>query len=382
MAVKKTSKKVFKKELANVEQEILKMESATPAKKAPKKKAATKKASKKKVAKSDKEIQADLVRLEKAEAMKDAKERAAERIRRSKVSSGTISMYLSEISQYEPLAPEKEVELAVRIAKGDKHAMKELVEANLRFVVSVAKKYQGNGLSLSDIINEGNLGLIKAAKRFDPSRGFKFISYAVWWIRQAILQALAEQGRLIRLPLNRVGTITKITKAAEKLEAEMGRPPKVEEISHQLEVKTEKQKAELSFQLLKTSSRLELLKGFKDRLLRESQKKGLAAEVLQFLKSLTRELNRELQSENYWDHFERNYRELHEEFSANLKKSYPDLTKGEIRLSYLLRQKMSNKEVANVLNVSPAAVEKAKYRLKKKLGIDKGSSLDNFIQDL
>jgi ligand-binding sensor domain-containing protein/DNA-binding NarL/FixJ family response regulator len=150
----------------------------------------------------------------------------------------------------------------------------------------------------------------------------------------------------------------------------------------ELEVKTEKQKAELSFQLLKTSSRLELLKGFKDRLIKESQKKGLASEVMQFLKSLTRELNRELQSENYWDHFERNYRELHEEFSANLKKTYPDLTKGEIRLSYLLRQKMSNKEVANVLNVSPAAVEKAKYRLKKKLGIDKGSSLDNFIQDL
>ena len=150
----------------------------------------------------------------------------------------------------------------------------------------------------------------------------------------------------------------------------------------ELEVKTEKQKAELSFQLLKTSSRLELLKGFKNRLIKESQKKGLAIEVLQFLKSLTRELNRELQSENYWDHFERNYRELHEEFSANLKKSYPDLTKGEIRLSYLLRQKMSNKEVANVLNVSPAAVEKAKYRLKKKLRIDKGSSLDNFIQNL
>ena len=173
------------------------------------------------------------------EKRKQALGRADERIKRSKVSSGTISMYLSEISQYEPLAPEKEVELAVLIAKGDKRAMKELVEANLRFVVSVAKKYQGNGLSLSDIINEGNLGLIKAAKRFDPSRGFKFISYAVWWIRQAILQALAEQGRLIRLPLNRVGTITKITKAAEKLEAEMGRPPKVEEISHQLDVKSE-----------------------------------------------------------------------------------------------------------------------------------------------
>ena len=110
------------------------------------------------------------------EKRKQALGRADERIKRSKVSSGTISMYLSEISQYEPLAPEKEVELAVLIAKGDKRAMKELVEANLRFVVSVAKKYQGNGLSLSDIINEGNLGLIKAAKRFDPSRGFKFIT--------------------------------------------------------------------------------------------------------------------------------------------------------------------------------------------------------------
>jgi RNA polymerase primary sigma factor len=114
--------------------------------------------------------------------------------------------------------------------------MKELVEANLRFVVSVAKKYQGNGLSLADIINEGNMGLIKAAKRFDHTRGFKFISYAVWWIRQSILQALAEQSRLIRLPLNRVGTITKITRAAEKLEAEVERQPKGDEIGAQLEM--------------------------------------------------------------------------------------------------------------------------------------------------
>jgi RNA polymerase primary sigma factor len=114
--------------------------------------------------------------------------------------------------------------------------MKELVEANLRFVVSVAKKYQGNGLSLADIINEGNMGLIKAAKRFDHTRGFKFISYAVWWIRQSILQALAEQSRLIRLPLNRVGTITKITRAAEKLEAEVERQPKGNEIGSQLEM--------------------------------------------------------------------------------------------------------------------------------------------------
>ncbi len=154
----------------------------------------------------------------------------------SRVSNGSISMYLAEISKFNPLAPEREVELAIKIQKGDEAALKELVEANLRFVVSVAKKYQGNGLSLADLINEGNIGLIKAAKRFDPSRGFKFISYAVWWIRQSILQALAEQGRLIRLPLNRVGTLTKITKVAEKLEAEIERQPKVDEISHHMDI--------------------------------------------------------------------------------------------------------------------------------------------------
>ena len=154
----------------------------------------------------------------------------------SKVASGSISMYLAEIGQYNPLPPDREVELAIRIQNNDEAAMKELVEANLRFVVSVAKKYQGNGLSLADIINEGNLGLIKAAKRFDHTRGFKFISYAVWWIRQSILQALAEQSRLIRLPLNRVGTITKITRAAEKLEAEVERQPKGDEIGNQLEM--------------------------------------------------------------------------------------------------------------------------------------------------
>ena len=154
----------------------------------------------------------------------------------SKGNSGSISMYLAEIGKFEPLPPQREVELAIRIQDGDELAMKELVEANLRFVVSVAKKYQGNGLSLADIINEGNMGLIKAAKRFDHTRGFKFISYAVWWIRQSILQALAEQSRLIRLPLNRVGTITKITRAAEKLEAEVERQPKGNEIGSQLEM--------------------------------------------------------------------------------------------------------------------------------------------------
>jgi RNA polymerase primary sigma factor len=136
-------------------------------------------------------------------------------------SNRSLSQYLEEIGKFEPLHPSREVELAQAIKKGDRLAMKELVEANLRFVVSVAKDYQGQGLPLTDLINEGNMGLMKAAGRFDETRGFKFISYAVWWIRQSILQALAEHSRIVRLPLNRVGTISKITKQAEKLEAEV-----------------------------------------------------------------------------------------------------------------------------------------------------------------
>ena len=177
-----------------------------------------------------KQLEKELEAISKEEGGLDVKEDSKDKNKKkpkskkaSKVASGSISMYLAEIGQYNPLPPDREVELAIRIQNNDEAAMKELVEANLRFVVSVAKKYQGNGLSLADIINEGNLGLIKAAKRFDHTRGFKFISYAVWWIRQSILQALAEQSRLIRLPLNRVGTITKITRAAEKLEAEVER---------------------------------------------------------------------------------------------------------------------------------------------------------------
>ncbi|NOZ03034.1 MAG: RNA polymerase sigma factor RpoD/SigA [FCB group bacterium] len=151
-------------------------------------------------------------------------------------SNRSLSRYLEEIGRFEPLPPEKEVECAQRIKRGDRAALKELTEANLRFVVSVAKDYQGQGLPLTDLINEGNLGLIKAAGRFDETRGFKFISYAVWWIRQSILQALAEHSRIVRLPLNRVGTISKITKTAEKLEAEIERSPREDEISRQLEI--------------------------------------------------------------------------------------------------------------------------------------------------
>lgn len=151
-------------------------------------------------------------------------------------SNRSLSRYLEEIGNYEPLPPAREVELAQKIHKNDQIALEELVKSNLRFVVSVAKDYQGQGLPLTDLINEGNLGLIKAAGRFDETRGFKFISYAVWWIRQSILQALAEHSRIVRLPLNRVGTISKITKTAEKLEAEIERSPNEEEIGRQLEM--------------------------------------------------------------------------------------------------------------------------------------------------
>jgi len=151
----------------------------------------------------------------------------------------SLSRYLEEIGKFEPLHPDKEIELAQRVKQNDQEALKELTEANLRFVVSVAKDYQGQGLPLTDLINEGNLGLIKAAERFDETRGFKFISYAVWWIRQSILQALAEHSRIVRLPLNRVGTISKITKAAEDLESDYERPPNEDEIAKQLEMQSE-----------------------------------------------------------------------------------------------------------------------------------------------
>jgi RNA polymerase primary sigma factor len=145
-------------------------------------------------------------------------------------------MYLREIGETPLLTGDEEVSLAKRIRTGDHDALEKLTKANLRFVVSVAKQYQNQGLSLADLINEGNIGLIKAAKRFDETRGFKFISYAVWWIRQAILQALAEQSRIVRLPLNRVGTLHKIGKVSSSLEQEFGREPSAEEIASHLDL--------------------------------------------------------------------------------------------------------------------------------------------------
>ena len=154
--------------------------------------------------------------------------------------SASLDKYLQEIGKEELISVEEEVELAQRIRKGDQEALEKLTKANLRFVVSVAKQYQNQGLSLPDLINEGNLGLIKAAEKFDETRGFKFISYAVWWIRQSILQALAEQSRIVRLPLNQVGSLNKINKAFARFEQEHERTPSAEELANELELPREK----------------------------------------------------------------------------------------------------------------------------------------------
>ena len=154
--------------------------------------------------------------------------------------SASLDKYLQEIGKEELISVEEEVELAQRIKRGDQEALEKLTKANLRFVVSVAKQYQNQGLSLPDLINEGNLGLIKAAEKFDETRGFKFISYAVWWIRQSILQALAEQSRIVRLPLNQVGSLNKINKAFARFEQEHERTPSAEELANELELPKEK----------------------------------------------------------------------------------------------------------------------------------------------
>ena len=229
-----------------------KTKAATKTKSTTKTKAATKAktATKAKASSKGKEVEhTEDVITEKEEQMMSEKKTKRKPIkkRKSKVDKNiqkigsdanrSLSKYLQEISKYEPLSPDREVELAIRVRQGDRRALKELTEANLRFVVSVAKDYQGQGLPLTDLINEGNLGLIKAAERFDETRGFKFISYAVWWIRQSVLQALAEHSRIVRLPLNRVGTISKINKASERLEQEFERVPRADELAHQLEMK-------------------------------------------------------------------------------------------------------------------------------------------------
>ncbi len=168
--------------------------------------------------------------------------------------AGTLEKYLQDIAKERLVTPEEEVELSRRIKAGDQEALDQLVRANLRFVVSVAKQYQNQGLSLQDLINEGNVGLIKAAQRFDETRGFKFISYAVWWIRQSILQAVAEQARTIRLPLNQVGAVSKLKKTIAMLEQEYQRRPSTEEIADELDMPESKVRALLGMNLHQIST--------------------------------------------------------------------------------------------------------------------------------
>jgi RNA polymerase primary sigma factor len=176
-----------------------------------------------------------MAKIDKRRDHREAKKQDMSRLMKNRANQ-SLDRYLQEIGEVPLLSPEEEIDLARRIKRNDQDALEKLTKANLRFVVSVAKQYQNQGLSLGDLINEGNLGLIKAAKRFDETRGFKFISYAVWWIRQSILQALAEQSRVVRLPLNRVGALNKIGKAFSNLEQEFEREPSASEIAEELEM--------------------------------------------------------------------------------------------------------------------------------------------------
>jgi RNA polymerase primary sigma factor len=210
--------------------------------------------------------------------------------------SQSLEKYLQEIGKVELINPEEEVKLAVRIKQGDQLALDKLTKANLRFVVSVAKQYQNQGLSLPDLINEGNLGLIKAAQRFDETRGFKFISYAVWWIRQSILQALAEQSRIVRLPLNKVGLTNRIQKAYSQLEQEYEREPSPEELAEILELDTDEVSATLGIAARHVSMDTPLSEGEENTLMDvlENPNAERAEKFLEHDESLKQEIGRSL----------------------------------------------------------------------------------------
>ncbi len=210
--------------------------------------------------------------------------------------SQSLEKYLQEIGKVDLLTPEEEVELARRIKQGDERALEELTEANLRFVVSVAKQYQNQGLSLSDLINEGNLGLIKAGQRFDETRGFKFISYAVWWIRQSILQALAEQSRIVRLPLNKVGSLNKINRAFSELEQEYEREPSADELSEVLDISTDEVETTMGVAARHISVDAPFIEGEDNSLLDvlEDDKMPEADKEVEYSESLRKEIERSL----------------------------------------------------------------------------------------
>jgi RNA polymerase primary sigma factor len=210
--------------------------------------------------------------------------------------SQSLEKYLQEIGKVDLISPEEEVKLAILIKQGNQQALHRLTKANLRFVVSVAKQYQNQGLTLPDLINEGNLGLIKAAQRFDETRGFKFISYGVWWIRQSILQALAEQSRIVRLPLNKVGLTNRISRAYSQLEQEFEREPTAEELAHLLEIETEEVAATLSVAARHVSMDSPLADGEESTLIDvlENPNADSTDKDINFRDSLKTEINRSL----------------------------------------------------------------------------------------
>ena len=212
--------------------------------------------------------------------------------------SQSLEKYLQEIGKVELIGPEEEVKLAVRIRQGDQKALEKLTKANLRFVVSVSKQYQNQGLSLPDLINEGNLGLIKAAQRFDETRGFKFISYAVWWIRQSILQALAEQSRIVRLPLNKVGLTNRIQKAYSQLEQEYEREPSVEELAELLNIDIEEVSSSIGITARHVSVDTPLSEGEDSTLIDvlENPNAERAEKKIEYDDSLKQEIERSLKS--------------------------------------------------------------------------------------
>ncbi len=212
--------------------------------------------------------------------------------------SPSLEKYLQEIGRVELLPPEEEVELAVKVKSGDQNALEKLIKSNLRFVVSVAKQYQNQGLSLADLINEGNLGLIKSALKFDETRGFKFISYAVWWIRQSILQALAEQSRIVRLPLNKVGFMNRIIKAFHELEQQFERSPTEQEIADFLQVDPDEVSLALNVSIRHISVDTPLADGEENTLLdvMVNENATFSDEKLNYQESLSKEIDRSLRT--------------------------------------------------------------------------------------
>lgn len=266
--------------------------------------------------------------------------------------SDSLDKYLQEIGHEELISVEEEVELAQRIKKGDRKALEKLTKANLRFVVSVAKQYQNQGLSLPDLINEGNVGLIKAAEKFDETRGFKFISYAVWWIRQSILQAIAEQSRIVRLPLNQVGSVNKINRALNKFEQENERRPSIDEIADKVDIPHDKIEEAMKVSSRHVSVDAPFAEGEDNSLLDvlPNNDSPMADKTL-VLESLREEINRALQTLN-----ERERNIIEAFFGIN----QPEMTLEEIGDKYGLTRE-------RVRQIKEKAIRRLRHNTKNKL---------------